>query len=383
MDDDGICLADVQLLSAAYRHLTGLESALMMRESMLGWLRDAMHAEERAMNTRPRHPWVDSVKGSIRFALQAVAARSDGDPGAALIRAGEAADRHRFDAFFLGDHPAWAPECWLHLAIVATRTDRVRLGQMVAAVPYRTPLLMARLQSDLDRLSGGRSILGLGIGWNAADYGLGANEFDRMGLPYPAASARQEALEEALDIIEGVWGSDPFSFTGKSYVASEAQVSPPLQSQGPPIVIAGGGERTLDQVARRADICNFGPGPAGNVDGPEDARVRIDMLTRRCAAVGRPPDDILRTHFTHWVILAEDDVSVEAKVARYFPDGLDPFWGKYLVAGTPEQIAAHFSGFVEAGIEYFVVQTLDPDDEETIALVTAELQPRLESLTMA
>lgn len=329
------------------------------------------------MSDRPRHPWVASVKGSIRFALQAVAAHSAGDRGAALIRAGERAEKHGFDAFFLGDHPAWAPECWLHLGIVAARTSRIRIGQMVAAVPYRTPLLTARLQSDLDRLSNGRSILGVGIGWNAADYGLGANEFDRMGLPYPPTSVRQEALEEALAIVAGVWGPEPFTYRGAHYSATDAKVDPPVDASGPPIVIAGAGKRTLDQVARFGDICNFGPGPAGNVDSPAAARERLSILAERCHAHARPYDDILRSHFAHWVILAESDDEVLTKVARYFPDGLDAFWGKYLVAGTPRQVAEQYQEYVDAGIEYFVLQTLDPDDEESMALATSQLLPRL------
>ncbi len=68
---------------------------------------------------------------------------------------------------------------------------------------------------------------------------------------------------------------------------------------------------------------------------------------------------------------------MSTKVSRYFPGGLDEFWGKYLVAGTPESVAPLYQEFVDAGIDYFVVQTLDPDDEESISLVTAELAPRL------
>lgn len=329
------------------------------------------------MEPRGQHPWVAARKGRITFALQAVAAHSRGDRGAALIRAGEHAEHYGFDAFFLGDHPAWAPECWLHLSVIATRTQRIGLGQMVAAVPYRTPLLTARLQSDLDHLSGGRSILGLGIGWNAADHGMGTNEFDRMGLPYPAVPARQAALAEAITIIRGVWGAEPFSFSGAHYRATEAQVDPPLQTDGPPLVIAGGGERTLGQVAHLADISNVGPGPAGRVDSAADARARHDVLAAQCAAAGRAYEDILRSHFTHWLLLAETEAGVATKVKRYFPDGLDVFWGKYLVSGTPEQAAAFFQPFVDAGMEYFVIQTLDPDDEESIALITGGLAPLL------
>lgn len=101
------------------------------------------------------------------------------------------------------------------------------------------------------------------------------------------------------------------------------------------------------------------------------------MLRRRCAEVGRPYDDVLRSHFSHWVILAPDERAVAAKVARYFPDGLDQFWGAHLVAATPDDAARFFQGFIDAGIQYFVVQTLDPTDEETVRLLAHEVAPRV------
>lgn len=326
---------------------------------------------------RPCHPWVAARRESIGVALQAVARSGVSDPGRRLIEAGLLADRYGFDAFFLGDHPAWAPEVWLHLGAVALQTARVRVGQMVAAVPYRNPLLTARLASDLDHLASGRTVLGLGIGWNAADYGLGTNEFERMGLSYPPTRDRQAALEEAVRIIRGVWGPEPFSFEGRHYRAHRANVAPPIQQPGPPLVIAGGGERTLAQVARLADACNFGPGPAGATDTADDARRRLAILHRACAEVGRPYEDVLRSHFTHWLILAPTDAEVAAKVRGYFPDGLDAFWGAYLVAGTPARAREHYQAFADAGITYFVLQTLDPGDEETIALAASELAPAL------
>ena len=84
-----------------------------------------------------------------------------------------------YDSIWVYDHFHNVPrpaheavfECWTTIAAISQRTSRVRLGQMVAAEPYRNPLLTARLQSDLDRLSDGRSILGLGIGWNRASAG--------------------------------------------------------------------------------------------------------------------------------------------------------------------------------------------------------------------
>ena len=333
--------------------------------------------------TTPRqpHPWVVDRRQRVTFALQAVAGAGGTDPGKQLVAAGRQADALGFDAFFLGDHPAWAPECWLHLAALAVTTERVGLGQMVAAAPYRPPLLTARLASDLDHLSDGRAVLGLGIGWNAADYGMGTNEFDRMGLPYPSTRERQIALEEAIAIIRGAWGAEPFSFDGTFYQATGAHVTPPLQADGPPLILAGGGERTLGQVARLADIANFGPGPAGNVDSPAIAREKFAILRRQCEAAGRPYADILRSYFTHWLILAEDDAALERKIAHYFPDGLDAFWGKYLIAHAPEAAIAYFQTFADAGLQYFVVQVLDPHDDETLRLLAERVAPAIQPAT--
>lgn len=329
-------------------------------------------------NGRPRHPWVDGLKGRVGFALQAVVRPGIPDPAGQLLHAGKLADRYGFDAFFLGDHPAWAPDVFLQLAAIALSTERVRLGQMVAAVPYRSPLLTARLASDLDHLAGGRSILGLGIGWNAADYGLGTNEFDRMGLPYPPTAERQAALDEAVAIIRGLWGAEPFDYAGEHYRVAAANVPPPLQQPEPPLVIAGGGRRTLDQVARLADACNFGPGPAGGTGTVDEIATRLAVLREACDRAGRPFEDVLRSSFSHGVILDPTQSAVEDKIRRYFPDGLDAFWGAYLVAGTPESVARHYQAFVDAGIEYLVLQVLDAFDEETVALAATEVADRIE-----
>src|SRR5829696_2678767 len=167
------------------------------------------------MTSRPAHPWVTGRRGGIRFALQAVAATDDPEPGAAELAAGQLAEDLGYDAFFLGDHPAWAPDCWLHLAALAMKTTRIGLGPLVSCVLYRPPVVTARLAADLDRLSNGRLVLGLGIGWDASALGWGTNEFDRLGLPYPPVRDRQQAMDEAVAIIEGVWGPEPIEFAGR------------------------------------------------------------------------------------------------------------------------------------------------------------------------
>ena len=159
--------------------------------------------------------------------LQVDTRSDDPAPGRSVLAAGRLAEELGFDAFFTGDHPSWQSEVWLHMAALAGTTERIGLGPMVTSVLYRPPVLTARLAADLDHLSNGRLVLGLGIGWDAAALGWGTNEFDRMGLPYPTTRERQEALAEAIAIIRGVWGPEPFSFQGRHFTAKDAQVAPP------------------------------------------------------------------------------------------------------------------------------------------------------------
>jgi alkanesulfonate monooxygenase SsuD/methylene tetrahydromethanopterin reductase-like flavin-dependent oxidoreductase (luciferase family) len=296
--------------------------------------------------------------------------------GAPLVDTAKRVEAFGFDAFYVGDHPGWDHDCWVRLALLAGATARLRIGPLVACTAYRPPVVTARLAADVDRLSGGRLVLGLGIGWDAAAWGLGTNEFARLGLPYPPAGERQDALEEAVAIMRGAWGAELFSFAGRHYAAAQVQVAPPpLQVPGPPLVIAGAGERTLDQVARLADACNFGPGPTGGVHTPAAAHDRLAALRRRCEAVGRPVADVLPTHFTTWLMLGETEDAVRAKVARSFPGGLDEQWSTIVVARTPEEAIPYYQGFADAGMRHFVVQSLDPEDDETFRLLAERVVP--------
>jgi alkanesulfonate monooxygenase SsuD/methylene tetrahydromethanopterin reductase-like flavin-dependent oxidoreductase (luciferase family) len=323
------------------------------------------------------HPWVAARRDTISFALQVDTRSDDPTPGRSVLAAGRLAEELGFDAFFTGDHPSWQSEVWLHMAALAGSTERIGLGPMVTSVLYRPPVLTARLAADLDHLSNGRLVLGVGIGWDAATLGWGTNEFERMGLPYPTTRERQEALVEAIAIIRGVWGPEPFSFQGRHLTAKDVQVVPPPLQGVPPIVIAGAGNRTLRQVAELADACNIGPVVTGDVDTVEQARAKLDVLRGYCDEVGRPYESILRSHFTIWLILAKDEASVRRKVDRYFPDGLDSTWQRCVVAGTPDQAVSYFQSYAEAGMQYFITQVLDARDEETFRLLAREVVPRI------
>jgi alkanesulfonate monooxygenase SsuD/methylene tetrahydromethanopterin reductase-like flavin-dependent oxidoreductase (luciferase family) len=320
------------------------------------------------------HEWVRKFRNRVGWGLQAFALPHDPDPAPRVLAAGRMADALGFDAFFLGDHPAYAPEVWLHLGALAVQTSRVRLGSVVLCAGYRPPVLTARLAADLDNLSGGRAILGLGHGWNAT-------EFAQLGLPFPPVPERQAALAESIEIIRGVWGPDPFTFQGQYHgTERERIVPPPVQQPSPPLILAGGGERTaLRLVARYADASNFGPGHAtGLVRTPDEVQRKNAVLDRRCEEVGRDPRNVLRTHFTSWLMLAPTDAAARAKLAHYYPEGINEEQQFSRVVGTPEKVAAYYQSLVEAGMQYFVVQTLDAVDTETIALLAHEVIPRVQ-----
>jgi alkanesulfonate monooxygenase SsuD/methylene tetrahydromethanopterin reductase-like flavin-dependent oxidoreductase (luciferase family) len=316
--------------------------------------------------------WVAERRDRVTFGLQVVPRPDDPAPGQRVLAAGQLAEELGLDAFYLGDHPTVSPECWIHLAALAVVTRRVRLGSVVNCALYRHPVMLARLVSDVDHLSDGRVVLGLGIGWQVP-------EFMQLGRPFPPAAERLAAQEEAIQVLHGSWGTEPFSFSGRHFQTDGAHVTPPRQRPRPPLIVAGGGERvTLRQVARYGDACNVGAGDAtGGARSLDDVRRKLAALRRHCEAIGRPCDEILRTHFTSWIFLAETEAEARRKLERFHPQGLTEVQKLTRVVGTPESVAPAFQALADAGIQHFVVQTQDAGDVETIRLLATGLAPRI------
>jgi len=322
--------------------------------------------------------WVDQFKQQIGFGLQVFPIDTPSQPAHALLAAGQLAETLGFDAFFVGDHPAWALEGWLHLAALAMRTSRIRLGSIVNCVSYRHPVMLARLAADLDQLSGGRLILGLGIGWDE-------HEFANLGLPFLPVPERQAQLEETIHMLRGVWGEEPFTFAGRYYQTEGARITPrPLQQPYPPLLLAGGGERvTLRQVAQYAQACNFiAFDGAGGVRTPQDVQHKLTVLRQHCDALQRPFDTVLCTHLTGWLILAPDEARLAQKLQHYFPQGIEQRfagpWRDFVFAGLPAQAISYYQALAAAGVHYFVVELLDATDEETIHLLAEQVVPAVQ-----
>jgi alkanesulfonate monooxygenase SsuD/methylene tetrahydromethanopterin reductase-like flavin-dependent oxidoreductase (luciferase family) len=145
-----------------------------------------------------------------------------------------------WDGMFIWDHMLWTwpenypvTEPWVTLGAMAMVTERIRLGPMVTPLPRRRPWQVARQAVTLDQLSNGRAILGVGIG------GDWFGDYSRFGEPADDRTHGQQ-LDEALQVITGLWGSTPFSYIGQHYTIKETQFLPaPIQQPRIPIWVAG------------------------------------------------------------------------------------------------------------------------------------------------
>lgn len=160
-----------------------------------------------------------------------------GDPRRVADLAREA-EQAGWDGFFMWDHIAldWAQlpmvDVWVTLAAAAVQTQTIRLGALVTPLPRRRPWKFARETVTLDHLSGGRLIAGVGIG-------LGAGEWDHLGEERDQV-VRGQMLDEALEVVTGLWSGQPFSYQGPHYTVSEAHFLPePVQQPRIPIWVGG------------------------------------------------------------------------------------------------------------------------------------------------
>jgi probable F420-dependent oxidoreductase len=144
-----------------------------------------------------------------------------------------------FDSAVTIDHLLITPNAyactWLEpmtmLAALAGVTRTIRLGTMVLVLPLRNPVYFAKEWATLDLLSGGRSILGLGVGWHE-------DEFALMGVPYRERGPR---TSEAIEVLKALWAGDGVTYEGKYYRFRNLTIDPkPVQQPHPPIWIGGG-----------------------------------------------------------------------------------------------------------------------------------------------
>jgi alkanesulfonate monooxygenase SsuD/methylene tetrahydromethanopterin reductase-like flavin-dependent oxidoreductase (luciferase family) len=187
------------------------------------------------------------------------------DDPADLVQLGVGAERAGLDGYFLWDHLVHSDsgqgppivDPWQVLAVVAARTSRIKLGTMITPVARRRPWKLAKEVTTLDLLSGGRVILGVGLGDPAhAEFGLFGEPTDRR--------VRAELLDEGLDVLAGLWTGQPFSHEGKHFTVGPVRFSPsPVQRPRVPIWVGGILPRSglLARAARRVAGMHSSSGP--------------------------------------------------------------------------------------------------------------------------
>ncbi|MBA2468920.1 MAG: LLM class flavin-dependent oxidoreductase [Chloroflexia bacterium] len=312
----------------------------------------------------PVHPWAAEASARVRFGVETLA-MPDWGATRSFVQAIEGSG---FDSLWIPDHPmVTGSATWTHLAAFATVTERIRLGPLVACAAYANPAVIARAIADVDLLSGGRAVLGMGSGDMP-------HEFAQMGIPWPRGPQRQAALEEALRIVHPLLHGDSVTSAGEFHRAEGAVLNPPPAQPWVPILVAGGGEKTtLRFAARYADASNLGAVSwAGGAFTPDDARHKLAVLDGHLADAGRPPEAVLRSGLLA-AFISEDTVAAQAKY-----DGLPPFLAAFFeqlpVVGTPDAALQRVRTMLEAGFRY-VIFIVMPGDEEAVRLLAEHVLP--------
>jgi probable F420-dependent oxidoreductase len=207
---------------------------------------------------------------------------------AAIARAAEEAG---FDSIWVGDHLLYRGDgraergpwdVWTQLAALAAVTERVGLGPLVACTAFHPPGLLARMAASVDEVSGGRLVLGIGAGWNEA-------EFRAFGIPYDRRVSR---FEEAFGIVRGLLAGERVTFSGRFYSVEDAVLLPSPRRRVP-LMVGATGERMLSITLPHVDAWNtwfdeFGNEPARFAE----LNARIDAAAERA---GRDPGDVRRS----------------------------------------------------------------------------------------
>jgi alkanesulfonate monooxygenase SsuD/methylene tetrahydromethanopterin reductase-like flavin-dependent oxidoreductase (luciferase family) len=257
-------------------------------------------------------------------------------PWPQLVERARAAERLGFDWVWLDDHafhPArpdapWL-ETWTALAGLATATERVRVGPLVANVVLRHPVLLARQARTVEEIAGGRLEVGLGAGYAASDHAA-------VGEQGWAAGERAERFAEAVALVDALLRGGPTTFAGRHYAVHEMVIAPPPHAPPrPPLAVAAHGPRAIRAAARHADTWvsygGFGRSPDAVL---AVTRRRVAALEAACRAAGRDPQAVRRR------LLAGSAALTRAPLWRS-PDDFVAFAAPLAEAGIDE-LALHF-----------------------------------------
>ena len=238
-------------------------------------------------------------------------------------------------------------EGWSTLSALAALVPRIQIGTIVLGNTYRHPAVVAKMATQIDIISDGRLLLGMGAGWQE-------NEHAAYGLPFYTIGERLARLDEACHVLRRLWTEDRSDYEGQYYQLSDAPLDPkPVQSPHPELMIGGGGERvTLRIAAEHADHWNVW-------GGPRILAHKGGILEQHCQRLDRDPASIRRSANMALMITRDDRevaklVATVAQRMRRTPEDAKDI----CLAGSPQAIADRLEALRDAGVDTIFVPTM-------------------------
>ncbi|MCG3042809.1 LLM class F420-dependent oxidoreductase [Streptomyces sp. S1A] len=289
-----------------------------------------------------------------------------------LLAVAKATEDLGFDAFFRSDHylkmgdvdglPG-PTDAWITLAGLARETRRIRLGTLMTAATFRLPGVLAIQVAQVDAMSGGRVELGLGAGWFEAEH-------TAYGIPFP--KEKFSRLQEQLEIVTGLWATEPgktFSYDGAHYRLADSPALPKPAQDRVPVLIGGmGAKRTPALAARFADEFNV---PFVSV---EDSERQFGRVRAAAEEHGRAADDLIYSNALV-ACVGRDDAEVARRAAAIGRE-VDELKENGL-AGSPAEVVDKIGRYAEAGSSRIYLQILDLHDLDHLELISSQVQSRL------
>ena len=277
-----------------------------------------------------------------------------------------------FDHFYpiMGAEPAGpCMEAWTLLTALSQHTRRARVGTMVNGNTYRNPCITAKMAATLDQVSAGRFMLGIGAGW----YEL---EHKSFGVDFKTIGGRLRALDEACQIIKGMFTEDKTTLHGRHYSVLDAVCNPkPVQKPHPPILIAGTGEKVLLKiVAKHADMWNA-------LGTPERMAHLIEIIKRHGDNVGRNSDDIEKTILIQLCFSQSPQRQAQvlnsaAAMARTTPDKAR----EQIMIGGAQECLDKIDRYARAGVTHFIFTVMQPYAEDELQAFAEQVIPHARPL---
>ncbi|WP_323100447.1 LLM class flavin-dependent oxidoreductase [Intrasporangium sp. YIM S08009] len=256
---------------------------------------------------------------------------------------------------------AWdpIPEPWVTLGALAASSTRLHLGTLVSPVTFRPAGVTAKAAATLDALTGGRAFVGVGAGWWEREHAA-------YGIPFPAPKRRLDLLEAGLETMHALWARGTKPYAGRHVLLPETTLYPrPVGDL--PVLVGGGGDRTLRVAARLADGCNV----------PSDAAglAKIARYLDLVEAAGRDREAVLATVLDVPVVGADRD-AVWSAVERHRGRTPAATFAERHHAGTPQAHRERLARLADAGVTTVFLAPPDlrePDDVLALAPLASAL----------